>query len=126
MFMKPFRAIKRYFRDCKKYMVKTYYAKNGIECLYCVYTHISRKVPIHLVLIDENMPFLGGVSTCKIIKSAPEMRAIPVYILSSGSPVAFRDIGAEGHYDKPLTVSNFRKIMEQSGNIIENFDDEPY
>lgn len=62
-------------------------AKNGQEALDFLYQkgiHATSKKP-DLILLDLNMPIINGQEVLKKIKSDPELRKIPVIILSISS-----------------------------------------
>src|SRR5579863_1025299 len=56
-----------------------------------------------LVLLDVNMPGLGGVETCRAIREASD---VPIIILSvrqaEGDKVALLDAGADDYVTKPF------------------------
>ena len=41
--------------------------KNGLECIYRLYTDFLKGIKYNLILIDENMPFLTGSDAIKVI-----------------------------------------------------------
>jgi CheY-like chemotaxis protein len=75
-----------------------------------------------LVLLDVVMLGGGGLETCKIIKSQPLTRHIPVVMFTAlGRDVDRKmtaDVGADGHFTKPFTqedlVGEVRRRLEAS------------
>jgi len=90
-----------------------------------------------LILLDVNMPGMGGYEVCQHLKSDPQTNSIPVVFLSAGSDVndkvrAF-EAGGIDYITKPfqleevlvrvktqLTLQKLRKELEQRNAQIEN------
>lgn len=70
-----------------------------------------------LVLLDLNMPRLGGRETLKAIKADPALRTIPVVILTTSD--ADQDIRASyhdhcsGYFVKPATIDELIDVLRQ-------------
>ena len=70
-----------------------------------------------LILLDLNMPGMGGKEFLKRIKGDENLKQIPVVILTTSD--AERDIiesyklQASGYVNKPVTLDEFKKVMEQ-------------
>lgn len=68
-----------------------------------------------LILLDLNMPGMGGKEFLKQIKADDSLRQIPVVILTTSN--SERDIAdsyrlqAAGYIHKPVTLDEFRQIM---------------
>lgn len=58
------------------YLIET--AQNGQECIENI-----RKTNPDLVLLDVFMPVMNGIDACRIIKADPEIRHIPIIVLTS-------------------------------------------
>ncbi len=56
------------------------FASSGEEAL-----HELEQAPIDLVLMDVQMPGLGGLETTRRLKSLPHLAAVPVVMISGGS-----------------------------------------
>jgi CheY-like chemotaxis protein len=69
-----------------------------------------------LVLLDINMPRLGGLDTLAVIKGDPELRSIPVILLStSNSPSDVRrgyQAHANGYVQKPTSLEGTVKLFQ--------------
>jgi CheY-like chemotaxis protein len=100
-----------------------HFVTDGVEALDFLhrrgkYTEVPRP---NLILLDVNMPRLGGLETLSAIKSDPELYVIPVIMLStSASP---RDIQesyqarATCYLEKPTNLDRSVKLVQ----AIENF-----
>ena len=75
-------------------------ARNGEDAL----TRISAEMP-DLVLLDMNMPGMGGLETCRAVRGGSD---IPVIILSvrnsEKDKVAALDAGADDYVTKPFSI----------------------
>ncbi len=75
----------------------------------------KRPAPPDLLLLDVNMPGMDGFSLLKELKSDPELRKIPVIMLSaSDSPQDIHrcyDCGAASYLAKPGSAEGFREIL---------------
>ena len=94
-------------------------AKDGLEALQFLrreppYEKVARP---HLVLMDINMPRLNGLETLEAIKADPDLRALPVIMLTVSS--RDEDImkayqrGACTYIRKPLDFTEFVKAMQR-------------
>lgn len=74
-----------------------------------------------LILLDLNLPRRGGVELLSRVKSEPQLRAIPIVVLSSSE--AATDVansyseGANCYVAKPLNLDSMKRVVE----TIENF-----
>jgi len=70
-----------------------------------------------LILLDLNMPGMGGKEFLKRIKDDENLKQIPVVILTTSE--SERDIldsyklQASGYVSKPVTLDEFKKVMER-------------
>jgi len=73
----------------------------------------------NLVLLDLRLPRIDGLEVLRTIKESPELRQIPVVILTSSA--AENDIARSYNYHansyvvKPLEFANFTKLMQDLG-----------
>jgi CheY-like chemotaxis protein len=69
-----------------------------------------------LILLDLNMPGMGGMELLKHIKDDEQLRIIPIVILTtSDSEQDIHDsykLYASGYIKKPVTLRGFQKIMQ--------------
>jgi CheY-like chemotaxis protein len=69
-----------------------------------------------LILLDLNMPGIGGKEFLRQIKSDPELAAIPVVILTTSD--SDKDIlesfklQAAGYIKKPVSLTDFQEVMQ--------------
>jgi CheY-like chemotaxis protein len=105
------KLIIKYFEKVNENIPDIYYVENGIECLNFVYSFLIKGTPINFIIMDMNMPFLNGFITCKLIKNILEMNDIKVYLQSSQN-VNISECGADGFFDKPLSMKALNVIFQ--------------
>jgi CheY-like chemotaxis protein len=87
-------------------------AADGIEGLKLAKSH-----PFHLILMDVVLPKMDGVSVCRILKSDPATRRIPVYMLTGKAKKADVEsatmAGADGYIHKPFRGAELMDLVER-------------
>lgn len=72
-----------------------------------------------LILLDLNMPRKGGNEVIFEIKSDPELRRIPIVVLTTSRAeedvIRSYDLGVSSFIVKPLTFTEFVDVMEAIG-----------
>ncbi len=72
-----------------------------------------------LILLDLNMPLMDGREALKVIKAAPDLRSIPIVILTTSSAeediYKTYDLGASSYITKPVTFQGLVEIMRHLG-----------
>ncbi len=72
-----------------------------------------------LVLLDLKLPKIDGLEVLKVIKNDPEMRAVPVVVLTSSKEesdmVASYQLGVNSYIQKPVDFSQFCETVKQLG-----------
>jgi two-component system response regulator len=72
-----------------------------------------------LILLDLNLPKVGGIEVLRRIKSDPMTKSIPVVILTSSTDerdvVSGFDSGVNSYIRKPVDYDQFRAIVKQVG-----------
>ena len=69
-----------------------------------------------LILLDLNMPRMGGLELLRIIKKVPDLREIPVVVLTTSTEQS--DIktsyqnGVAGYIVKPVTFEKFAEALQ--------------
>ena len=62
--------------------------------------------PYDLVLIDVQMPGMGGVAATRAIRALPETRQLPIIAMTANvlaeQVTEFRDAGMDDHVGKPI------------------------
>lgn len=86
--------------------------KNGEEALRFLYDQHKQRGPLpDLVLMDIKMPRMNGIETLVAIKQDPDLRHIPVIMLSTSTNEAEMHAclkcGAAAYLAKPLETSEF-------------------
>lgn len=71
----------------------------------------------HLVLLDINMPRVGGFEVLRELKADSDLTLIPVIMLTSSSDAreiskAYRE-HANGYVVKPVTFDEFEEVLER-------------
>jgi CheY-like chemotaxis protein len=92
--------------------VRVITARNGEEALT-----IARKERPRLIYMDLHMPKMDGAVCCARIKADPELRAIPVVMITSDcgaeAKARCRDAGCDGFLVKPMTRREFLEMGHQ-------------
>jgi len=69
-----------------------------------------------VVLLDINMPGLGGLETLKTIKADPDLKDIPVIMLTTSAAerdvLASYSLGANEYVTKPVTATESRYKLQ--------------
>ncbi len=69
-----------------------------------------------LIIMDLMMPGMSGIEACRVIKSDPKLREIPLVILTvMAEPEAkeeSREAGADAHVDKPINTAKLFRTIE--------------
>jgi CheY-like chemotaxis protein len=77
-------------------------ASNGYNALFIM----ERALP-DLILLDVSMPVMGGVDMLELLKSKPELKSIPVIMLTSPADHAvipkIKTLGVSAIVTKPFT-----------------------
>ncbi len=68
-----------------------------------------------LILLDMNMPEMGGRETLKTLKSHPALRKLPVIMLTNSGDqedvIGAYDLGVNSFIRKPLTFGEFVEVV---------------
>ena len=96
-----------------------YIASNGLEALEMLRGEADHSPAVpssrRLVLLDLNMPKMGGIEFLEAVRADPELRSLSIIVMTTSD--ADRDrLGAynfnvAGYIVKPVTFSNFVKTM---------------
>jgi len=64
--------------------------------------------PPHLIILDLNLPVLSGFEVCRILRSRPATRQIPIIMLTARTTEVDRvsglDLGADDYVTKPFSL----------------------
>jgi len=97
------------------YIVQT--GEEGLEFLHHCGNYNNGTPQPDLILLDLNMPGMGGKEFLKQVKQDEELKQIPVVILTTSD--AERDIidsyklQASGYVHKPVTLEEFKEGMKK-------------
>ena len=87
----------------------------ALDFLHCRGAYPDAPRP-NLILLDVNMPRLGGLETLSAIKSDPELCAIPVIMLSTSSSASDVRKSYQAHANcyvqKPPNLARFVKLVQ--------------
>jgi CheY-like chemotaxis protein len=101
-----------------------HHVKDGAEALdfiYCrgIYDMRSIKDKPKLILLDLKMPKVSGMEVLQKIKSDPDLRSIPIVILTSSKEdpdiQKCYALGANSYIAKPVESDNFFNVIKQIG-----------
>jgi len=101
---------------------KIHVANNGeeaIEYLFGMGKYSDRNIfPLpSIVLLDLKMPGIDGIEVLKRVKSTPEIKRIPVIILTSSKEEGDRamsyDLGANSYLVKPISFDGFLDVVRK-------------
>ena len=98
--------------------IETLTATNGQEAL-----DVLAESPVDLVILDLQMPVMGGIETCRRIREDDELSGIPIVMLTARAQAA--DIqeglstGADDYVVKPFSprelLGRVRGILNRAG-----------
>jgi CheY-like chemotaxis protein len=94
-----------------------YVASNGLEALEMLRNEGTRAIPNsrRLILLDLNMPKMGGIEFLHALRSDAQLRMTPVIVLTTSNQdkdrVEAYNLNVAGYILKPVTFSNFSEIM---------------
>ncbi|MFC5285219.1 response regulator [Pedobacter alpinus] len=104
------------FEECKV-KTKISVARNGKEALDFLYkrdVYANAAYP-DLILLDINLPIFNGHEVLQKIKTDPELKKIPVIMLTTSSNQKDIDIAYENHSNsyvkKPINLDEFLKAI---------------
>jgi CheY-like chemotaxis protein len=70
-----------------------------------------------VVLLDLNMPKMNGIEFLKVMKTYPELKTIPVIVLTTSKEqrdiLGSFELGASGYMVKPVDYSKFVEILSK-------------
>lgn len=101
-----------------------YVATNGIEALSMLRSSNGEppQVPTarRLILLDLNMPKMGGIEFLVELRSDPELKPTPVVVMTTSNQdqdrVEAYNLNVAGYILKPVTFTNFVELMATLNN----------
>ncbi len=103
---------------------KLHHVKDGAEALdfiYCKGIYASRNIKENpkLILLDLKMPKVSGMQVLEKVKSDPNLKSIPVVILTSSQEdpdiAKCYALGANSYIVKPVDSNNFFNAIKEIG-----------
>jgi CheY-like chemotaxis protein len=92
-----------------------YVASNGIEALAMLRDPSSMPTDRRIILLDLNMPKMNGLEFLQELRADPEIRQIPVVVLTTSNEEKDRvqayNLNVAGYILKPITFGNFVELM---------------
>jgi two-component system cell cycle response regulator DivK len=83
-------------------------AEDGLE--------IARASPPDLILMDIQLPGMGGIEGLRALRAEPSTARIPVVAITASVMLADREeimrAGFDGFIEKPITVKSFLGVVE--------------
>ena len=78
--------------------------------------HFAEKNRPDIVFLDLNMPRMGGLEVLQAIKANPELRSLPVIVMTSSESPEDIESAYEGHANcfitKPMDPDEFNQVAE--------------
>ena len=108
--------------DKQKMANEVFVADSGEDALDYLASSKAGEFPMpDLILLDLNMPGMGGKECLRRIKSDEELDTIPIIILTTSDSeqdiIESYKLHASGYIKKPVTLQGFQDIM----NNLENY-----
>lgn len=100
-------------RAFKKNNINTpvYVAKNGLEALKILRGDNGQKPPIRIILLDINMPKMGGIEFLKELRKDPQNRSASVFVMTTSDEESDKmeayNFNVAGYILKPLSFEEF-------------------
>jgi two-component system response regulator len=113
------RALKK--SGLKNEVVVTHDGAEALDYLFCTGAYTGRtatELPA-LILLDLNLPKIGGLEALRRIREMPGMKLLPVVILTSSDEEEDRlrgyEFGANSFVRKPVEFAKFAAAVQQLG-----------
>lgn len=77
----------------------------------------SLKPPPAVILLDVQMPGMGGIEALRQLKADPELKAVPVVMVTTRGEeetlFACKEIGCDGYVTKPVQTSELFGVLRE-------------
>ena len=107
-------TVKRAMRDLKV-SHSVIHSVNGEEAMKYLTSPDTEKP--FVILLDLNMPKMNGIEFLKVMKAHPELKTIPVIVLTTSKErqdvFDSFELGASGYMVKPVDYSKFVEILSR-------------
>ena len=103
-------------------------ASNGQEALLYLQDLAASDKPLcpALVLLDLNLPKVGGIEVLRRIRSSSPCSRTPVIVVTSSTAeadrAAVRRLGAEAYFQKPTSLSAYMELTEVVKRVLRSVD----
>ena len=91
--------------------------EDGLDYLFHKNGYNGNAPKPDLILLDLNMPGMGGKEFLKRIKTIDDLKTIPVIILTTSDSerdiIESYQLQASGYVHKPVTLDEFKGVMEK-------------
>lgn len=93
----------------------------ALDFLFCKGKYSDRNIEHtpKIILLDLNMPKIGGLEVLRAIKNDERTRRIPVIVMTSSKEdsdiIASYDLGVNSYVVKPIGFDNFSKAVTELG-----------
>ena len=79
-----------------------------------------------VIILDLNMPYVDGFTALSEIRSNPELRSIPIIILTASSKkedeIRCFDLGCNFYFNKPVRMEEYRHLVQMVKTILAKFN----
>jgi len=96
---------------------------NGLDCMYKVHKDYLKGIKYDILLIDENMPVMGGtvcINNLKLMISAKELNNIDIISITSYQDDIIRKrmfaLGCSEIFSKPIKYKDLEKYVIDYAN----------
>jgi DNA-binding response OmpR family regulator len=108
-------------------MVKEYLAKNEIDVTIAEDgergLRVAERRPFDVVLLDVMLPSMDGLEVCRRLRARPELRALPILMLTAKGDDVDRivglELGADDYLPKPFNprelLARIRAVLRRAG-----------
>jgi two-component system, response regulator len=83
------------------------------------YAHRNTELKPRMILLDLNMPKMGGLDVLRVIKGDERTRSIPVIVMTSSKQdsdiIASYNLGVNSYVVKPVAFEGFSKAVAELG-----------
>jgi CheY-like chemotaxis protein len=108
-------TVKRAFKQ-NKVLNPLYCAENGEEALAMLRGEGTEKVIPKIILLDLNMPKMGGVEFLEELRKDPLLKKISVFVLTTSQAdediIATSKHNVAGYIVKPVSFDSFREAVK--------------
>lgn len=94
-------------------------ARNGLEALDMLTSGQIKPLP-KIILLDINMPKMGGIEFLTELRKNPELKSLSVFVMTTSSEesdiVAAYNLNVAGYILKPIAFENFVNTVSVLGH----------